>query len=314
MTYSGQPLTRAALSNATVNGYCNSAVYYLFDPPAGSATLTANMQGVSPQSDVAMDALTLAGVATGSSGQPELNSGWTNANYREGTAATVVTSLSNLNSGSWVVTGMIQRTASDTLATTVTSGVLNNTGPSNPAGQNNNNYWYYNSSNTSMGGALDTNVSSSGLTITGSDASGTDARMSIAAAAFSPTIVSNPVAMGSTAVDVTGASTLKFYAVSSATLGNLTLEPGASLSMTTGPAAGVSFNNITAAGTSQIAAGEPISLTGGQVDVAPATVLTIAAPITAGTLDKTDSGTLILAASNGYAGGTTVNAGGAAVG
>ena len=97
--------------------------------------------------------------------------------------------------------------------------------------------------------------------------------------------------------------------------GNLALS-GAGTQLTIGGsgATGVSFSNISAAATSSIAAGLPLTLLTGDVTVADSKTLTVNSSIVNGTgvaaLYKLGTGTLVLAGTNTYAGDINVNAGG----
>ncbi|MEI6674778.1 MAG: LamG-like jellyroll fold domain-containing protein [Verrucomicrobiota bacterium] len=97
--------------------------------------------------------------------------------------------------------------------------------------------------------------------------------------------------------------------------GNLALS-GAGTQVTIGGsgATGVSFSNISAAATSSIAAGLPLTLLTGDVTVADTKTLTVNSSIIDGlgvaALNKLGTGTLVLAGTNTYTGDIHVNAGG----
>ena len=81
------------------------------------------------------------------------------------------------------------------------------------------------------------------------------------------------------------------------------------LGATTGP---LSFNGGTLATTASFTSGRSTTINsgGGTFDVAPSTTLTMSGAIGgAGALSKSNAGTLVLTATNTYAGGTTIGAG-----
>ncbi|MCE9611793.1 MAG: autotransporter-associated beta strand repeat-containing protein [Chthoniobacter sp.] len=300
ISYNGVPLTRASAAYGLVNGYVNSAIYYLFNPTGGSNTLTTNFsQGAN--TDGAIYAFTLSGVDT--TKQPELNTGWTGSTSLEAVVQSVSTTLSNLTPHSWVSAAFAERiphpplsyAATGTYASLDTSGV---------GGGATGKFWYSTASgNINAAGALVTDVTSSTLTVTGSDSTTTN-RLSQAAVAFAPTATLFAINQSSTAVDVTGASILDFGAAPTVTLGSLTMQSGGSLTLSNTPAASVSFSNISApatSGTATIAAGTALTIrnTSSSVDVAGGGRLTVGANIVASggsgsttVLQKTGAGVL----------------------
>ncbi len=123
-------------------------------------------------------------------------------------------------------------------------------------------------------------------------------------------LISSAINMSSTNVRVTADSALNLNHAGAATLGSLEVSAG-SLSFQT--ATSVSVNNITATGSGSIAAGVPLSLRGGNVNVAASQSLTVHAAIANGAsptaLDKTGSGRLVLTGTNTHTGTTTVSEG-----
>ena len=291
LTYNGVPLTLAKGAYGLVNGYVNSAIYYLFNPATGSNTLTTNFTlGGNSESTIA--AYTLSGVDTAKS--PQLITGNTGSTALEAVVTSVSTSLSNLTPHSWVTGAFAERIphAPLTYSATGTFGSLNTSGAlgATAVPANSGDFWFSATGGLiNSAGVLVQDVTSETLTLTGSGATPTN-RLSQAAAAFSPTSNVFAISQASTAVNVTGASTLDFSASPSVTLGSLTMESGSSLTLTNTPS--VTFSNIVANGTSQIAAGVPITLSGGSVSVAAGQTLTVGNALTAGTLTKQGTGTL----------------------
>ena len=284
LTYNGVPLTLAKGAYGLINAYVNSAVYYLYNPTAGSNTLATTFQsGVN--TDAVINAFTLGGVDTAQ--HPELIAGWTGATAIEAAGTTVDTTLNNLAPHAWVVGAFAERKngtgGSTSLGYGVTSGTYGSLDTSGTGGGNGA-FWFSNRPGTgtmSAAGALVRDVTSSSLTIQGIDLIATNNRMSQAAAAFAGTSTLFAINQPTTAVDVTGTSTLDFGAAPTVTLGSLAMQSGSSLTLSNTPAASVSFSGITAAGAaaSTIAVGVPISIGGGSVAVSGGGGLTIASPL-----------------------------------
>jgi autotransporter-associated beta strand protein len=124
---------------------------------------------------------------------------------------------------------------------------------------------------------------------------------------YSP--VGGTVNLPNTSVSVTASSVLDLQASGVAhTLGDLSFGGSGGI-LTLSGAQSVSFNNVAAtAGPAQVAAGTPIALRGGQVDVQAGT-LTIAAQVTGTAINKSGAGTLVLSAVDTYTGATSVAGG-----
>lgn len=265
VTYDGVAMTLDTAAGGPygygqINGFTNSQVFYMLNAPTGAAN---NLDVSFPYAgtDYVVNAFTLAGVSTT---VPVRTNGYVQETTN--TPSNIGISLTGVTAGSAVVSAYMQR-LNNPVSTTTSSGTLDTSGTGGGSGD----FWSNLGPNTASAGALALGVNSGTVTITHSSSSA--AREIFAAAAFAP--ASSAVTLSSTAVAVTSSNTLDFGGAPSVSLGALTMEAGSSLTMTNAPSAGVSFSNIVANGTSQIAAGAPISIRNGGSTISVATGQTL---------------------------------------
>ena len=300
ISYDGVPLIQAANAyDAGAGNWANAAVYYLYNPTTSTNLPLAVSFPQGGITDYNVDAFTLSGANTNYN---PVTSGSTAGVLPLDTRSATSLTLNNIPTHGVASSAVVYRTTNGiptSLVGSVTSGdygSLEISGPGGGTGLQ----WKANapSGATIVGaGVLVNDITSSSLTTTVTADKNT-ARFGMASVAFAPTSTLFAINRSSMALSVTGASTLDLGSAPSATLGSLTTETASSLTLTNAPAAGVSFSNIVANGTSQINTGAPIIIRNStsSVSVASGKTLTIANNIvrTGGsdTLEKSGTGTV----------------------
>ncbi len=168
LTYGGKSLTLAVQTPSNVTGYRNSAIYYLYNPPA-TGTSTATMPNIAAY---IIDAFTLGGVST--------TSGIVTGGIDAGAVTKASVTLNGIQAGSFAAIDQTVPTASSgPFAFSATNnGVLSGTGSQ---------LWYYSNGNNTIGaGGYVSGLNAGTNTISGSATSNGSSRNVMSVAVFAP--------------------------------------------------------------------------------------------------------------------------------
>jgi fibronectin-binding autotransporter adhesin len=239
ITYAGQPLVAASNSLGTVSTFINSGIYYLMNPPAGSANLVVNFNGTLA-SNYAIYAFTLDG-GVDTTALP----GYAVTPLSESSATTQAVTLTGVTPGSIaVVEGTYRFGSATTITTTSSSGTLLTTGVGGGTG----NFWRnVPTDNTIIGhGALVSNLAAGTTTISSVAGAAPGSRWTYAAAVFKPVLNPAPVNLPGTSINLAAGANITVFGSGDNVLGDLTIAGNASIGASGGSTpATVKVRNIT---------------------------------------------------------------------
>jgi autotransporter-associated beta strand protein len=303
LSWNGQTLTLVGLQASSNTSTEYSAIYDLFNPTPGTATLT----GTLPVNifEYGLSAFSLSNVNT---------SGVTGTNGHDVTTGTQTNSVALTSSTAGTFAAVEQ---SVRLSTTGTLNSITSTSGSGVVTWNADNL---DANASSYGGGYVSGIGAGSVTITGSMSATNGSRNEIEAVLFAPNNVQVGLSLPNTSFAATASSTLNMGTTGLYdTLGGLNLTAGATPTvLTLQNAQSITFGGITATGTGSATltgTSAPIAIaSGSNISVGSSALLTIQSPIVDGTgastaITKTGAGLLALTGTNTYSGVNTVSAG-----